>query len=130
MNLRTLLGMPSSTLPPRLVTPHRGVDTRDPKQALTPEELAQVRADLALVEPHRCMMRYENRLTGYVTSECGKPAVVEHLYACGRSTYYCREHVDNPDATNPGRNPTGHMICPQCRFQGQRSEHLTAVLPC
>ncbi len=132
MNLRTLLGMPSSNLPPRLVTPHRGTDTRDPKQALTPEELAQVRADLALVEPHACTSRVWWHMVdadGYARQarprgpECGKPAVVQRLLACGYVGYRCAEHEAN-----------GHgyrtSYCPGCNLVCEGDAHVVAVLPC
>ncbi len=126
MNLRTLLGMPSSNLPPRLVTPHRGTDVHDPKQALTPAELAQVRADLALVEPHACTYRLvfrRDKVITHIDDECGKPATVEVLFACGHSTYACPEHEP--------KNWTGaFMYCRNCNAQTSRDEHLVAVLPC
>lgn len=123
--LRRMLLMPASDHRPRLVEPIlRGI--AHPHTALTPEELAQVRADLALVEPKRCQARVWMHGPGGVnarpaTPECGKPAVLQRLSACGYVSYRCAEHV-----SGLGYSTT---YCPNCNKVFPADTHLVAELP-
>lgn len=102
-----------------------------PHTALTEEELAQVRADLALVEPHACTCRtwrqYFNSAgvivkTEPVDPECGKPAVVQRMTACGHVGYRCAEHNENGQGY-----PTDYCI--GCNGIFPVGTHTIAVLP-
>lgn len=91
-----------------------------PHTALTEEQLAEVRADLELAEPKKCTLRYINRVTGEHTEECGRLAVVDELWACGRSTYACDQHEASSLAI---------INCRQCGQRCRPEQHLVAVVP-